>query len=89
MRAWYASGGWRWRLARAAARRAALAAADERGQGTVEYALLLATFLTTVVAMGAIWHAARDGVLLGCATRASSHSMEEVDVGALQDVLAY
>lgn len=62
----------------------------ERGQSTVEYALVLLAFLSLVVALGALWHVARDGRLLETARDAGSHNFGEgVTVGLLQDVLAY
>lgn len=63
---------------------------DEHGQSTVEYAVVLIAFLSLVLALGAIWHAARDGRLLSSARDASSHNCEQgFSVGLLQDVTAY
>lgn len=63
---------------------------DERGQSTVEYALVLLAFLSMVVALAAIWGAARGGRLLQIARDASSHNAEGgVSVELLQDVLSY
>jgi len=46
---------------------------DETGQATIEYALLVFAFMAAIVGMGALWHAARDGVLLELALGAASH----------------
>lgn len=62
----------------------------ESGQSTVEYALVLLAFLATIVGMGAIWHASRDGRLADLARAAASHAMASgLDVKVLQDVTAF
>lgn len=43
------------------------------GQSTVEYAVVLCAFLALVTALGALWHAGRDGKLLSIAIQAASH----------------
>ena len=65
------------------------AVAGECGQSTLEYLLTLAAFLAMVVALGAIWHAARDGRLLALATDAASHGSGAGAVSMLKDVLEY
>ena len=62
---------------------------DDRGQSTLEYALVLFSFLALVGALAALWGAARDGRLLGLAVDAASHSLSAGLVAALQDVLAF
>jgi len=42
-----------------------------------------------VVALGAVWHAARDGRLLDLAVESASHSLSAGLVAALQDVLVF
>ncbi len=60
------------------------------GQSTLEYALVLMAFISMVVAMGALWHASRDGAMLERARRYASHSLEEGVTGELlQDVSSY
>lgn len=63
--------------------------ADEGGQSTVEYLLVLSAFLVAVVVMGLLWHAGRDGALVGEATRAASHGTAQGGVALLKDVLCY
>lgn len=63
--------------------------AAERGQATLEYLLVLMAFLAIVLAMGSLWHAARDGRLAGLARDASSHNAQGGLVGMAQDLLAY
>ncbi|WP_455136023.1 hypothetical protein [Thermophilibacter sp.] len=63
--------------------------ADEKGQSTVEYLLVLSAFLAVVVVLGLLWHAGRDGALVGEATRAASHGTAQGEVALLKDVLGY
>lgn len=61
-----------------------------RGQSTLEYALVLLAFLGTVVALGLIWRASRDGRLVERAGEAASHELGSgITIGLLQDVLAF
>lgn len=60
------------------------------GQSTLEYALVLLAFLSTILALGAIWHASRDGRLVGLAREAGSHGIVSgISVGLLQDVTTF
>lgn len=60
---------------------------DLRGQSCVEYALVLIAFAAMVLAMGAVWHAGRDGALLRQARDASSHLVGGSGVlGMLRDI---
>lgn len=62
----------------------------EAGQSTLEYALVLMAFLSTILALGVVWHAARDGRLVDHAREAASHAIGSgIDVGLLQDVTAF
>ncbi len=62
----------------------------ERGQSTVEYALIVFAFMASIVGLGAIWHGARDGVLLRLCTESLSHELSaRGDVGSVQDVSLY
>lgn len=64
--------------------------AGERGQSTVEYALVLFAFLAVALGLGSMWHAARDGALLRRATGSSSHALTaEGALGSTQDLLIY
>ncbi len=63
---------------------------EERGQSTVEYALVLFAFLWMVLALGALWGVARSGKFLEIARDASSHNVERgLDLGLLQDIFAF
>lgn len=60
-----------------------------RGQSTVEYLLVLLAFVSAVVALGLLWHAGRDGVLVGLATTSASHGTGQGALALLRDVLEY
>ena len=63
---------------------------EERGQSTVEYALVAIAFLSMVLALGALWHAGRDGLLLRRAVDAASHGLGGGGMlGALRDVALF
>lgn len=63
---------------------------DERGQSSVEYALVLMAFLSIVLALGALWRVAHEGRMQDLVREASSHSLGDgVSVGLVQDVTAY
>lgn len=62
--------------------------ADERGQGTVEYAVVTAAFVCVVVAGAALWRALSEGLFVDHALLAASHHV----AGALTwatDVFSY
>ena len=59
------------------------------GQSTVEYLLVLAAFVSAVGALGLLWHAGRDGVLVNLATTSASHGFEQGGVSLLKDVMEY
>lgn len=61
----------------------------QRGQGSVEYALVLLAFIASLVALSALWHAGRDGALLRRAIDAASHSMGSGFVAGSKDLLLY
>lgn len=61
----------------------------QRGQASVEYALVLLAFVASFVALAAIWHAARDGLLLERARDAASHSFASGLLDASKDFLLY
>lgn len=62
----------------------------ERGQSSVEYVLVMIAFLSMVIALGALWHTGRDGVLLNTAVEASSHQVGGSDVlGSLRDIALF
>lgn len=63
---------------------------ERSGQASVEYAIVVATFLVAVAALGALWAAFDDGRVLEVAREACSHGYEGApDVGTWQDVLLF
>ncbi|MEG0374075.1 MAG: hypothetical protein RR547_01530 [Raoultibacter sp.] len=62
---------------------------DERGQGTVEYALVLFSLLAIIVACGVLWHAIETGSFVDHAAMSASHNLASVSPGAFVDVLLY
>lgn len=61
----------------------------ERGQATVEYALVLVAFLSIALGLGAVWRAVRDGGLLDGAVGAASHTWSGSMLGTLRDIALY
>lgn len=61
----------------------------EKGQGTVEYVIVLFGFLALIVTLGLLWHLVRDGALTELAVAASSHSLSGGLAPALKDLLSY
>ena len=62
---------------------------DERGQATVEYAIVFAGFLALIVGLGALWRMLGDGVLVEHAIAVASHHVQAVAPVVLVDVLMY
>ena len=61
----------------------------QRGQSTVEYALVLLAFLSVAVALAVVWHAGKSG-LLDRAVGSSSHRLGGGDMlGSFRDILLY
>ncbi len=61
-----------------------------RGQGTLEYALVLFAFIASIMSLGLIWHGVRDGALLRQAVRSASHALSGTDpVGSSKDLLLF
>lgn len=61
---------------------------DERGQSTVEYAVVAATFVAIVVALGFLSDALDDGILVRHAVAAASHNVES-GIGGVVDVFCF
>ncbi|WP_229033337.1 hypothetical protein, partial [Eggerthella lenta] len=78
---------------RAVGRRAGAAiradAFDERGQGTVEFALVTAAFLAAVVALGALWRSLEAGMFVDHALMSASHHIQMTMPGSVADVFLY
>lgn len=62
--------------------------ADERGQGTVEFAVVTAAFVALIVALGAMWRLFGEGKAMEHALASASHHIELSSAGAV-DVLLY
>lgn len=63
--------------------------ASREGQSTLEYLLVLGAFVALLAALGLLWHAAKDGVLVGLATESASHGAGQGPVGMLKDVAVF
>ena len=63
-------------------------ARDQTGQATLEYAVVLATFLALCAGLAAIWHASANGVFARASTEAASHSMND-PIGLAKDISLY
>ncbi len=60
------------------------------GQSSVEYALVLLAFLAMVLALGAVWQAARNGSLQRLEQSAASHAVEgEGVLGGMRDIVLF
>lgn len=62
---------------------------NRSGQGTVEYAVVLAAFMAIVVALGALWHFLDAGTVVQHALQGASHHLQSVTAGAIGDVFQY
>lgn len=62
---------------------------DEEGQSTTEFLLTAMSLAAASAALGALWHAARDGGLLGLASGAASHALGSGTLAGLKDILAF
>ena len=64
--------------------------AGANGQSSVEYALVLVALLAMVLALGAVWAAARDGGLSRLGERAASHAVSgEGALGGIRDIVLF
>ena len=61
----------------------------ERGQSTVEFAIVMAGFLAVVAALSALWHALGGGLLVEHALAAASHHIHAAAAGAASDIFLY
>ncbi len=60
-----------------------------RGQGTVEFAVVLFGFLALLAALGVLWRSVQDGLLVSHALQSASHHLETVAPGVVSDVFLY
>lgn len=59
------------------------------GQGTVEYAVVLAAVIAMVVGFGALWHFFDAGTPIAHALQSASHHLQSAAAGAIGDVFMY
>ena len=62
---------------------------NERGQGTVEFALVTAAFLAAVIALGALWRGLEAGMFVDHALMSASHHIQMTMPGSVADVFLY
>lgn len=63
--------------------------ADQKGQATVEYAVIVAAFLAMAVALGMFWHMLDDGLLVEHALAVASHHIQSVAPATIADIFLY
>lgn len=61
---------------------------DERGQSTVEYAIVMVSFICIAVALGLLMEAMENGTFLLHAISAASHNVQVI-LGGTADVFSY
>lgn len=61
----------------------------ERGQSTVEFAVVTAALIVIVVAAGALWRHLEDGRFVEHALSSASHHVELTAPGSVADVFLY
>ncbi|MEA5019877.1 MAG: hypothetical protein VB027_05870 [Gordonibacter sp.] len=62
---------------------------DVQGQGTVEFALVAAGFLSVTIACGMLWRVFEGGLFVEHALTAASHHVQGIAPGFLVDVFLY
>lgn len=62
---------------------------SEKGQSTVEFAVITAGFIAATVALSALWHAFGDGLLVEHALAVASHHVQSVAPVAVGDIFLY
>lgn len=60
----------------------------EKGQGTVEFAVVTAAIVVVVVALGALWRLLQDGAFVAHAAASASHHVQGA-FGAVADVFMF
>lgn len=61
----------------------------QRGQSTVEFAVVAAGFIALVVALGALWRFASGGALVEHALAAASHHLQAAAPAFISDIFLY
>lgn len=59
------------------------------GQGTLEYALVMAGFLSVIVALASLWRVLNGGVFVEHALMSASHHVQAVAPGVATDVFLF
>lgn len=59
------------------------------GQGTVEYAVVLAAVVAMIAGFGALWHFFDQGAPVMHALQSASHHVQSAAAGAIGDVFMY
>lgn len=62
---------------------------SERGQGTVEYAVVLAGVLCAIMALGVLAKAMGEGLFVEHALMSASHHLQLAALGSVADVFAF
>lgn len=62
---------------------------NDKGQSTVEFAVITSGFVALIVALGLFWHALGDGLLVEHALAAASHHLQGVPIPNIADVFRY
>ena len=62
---------------------------DERGQATVEYAIVFFGFLALLTALGTLWRLWADGIPIEHALQSASHHLLSAAPGAISDLFLY
>ena len=61
----------------------------ERGQSTVEYAVVTAAFLALLLGLGLLWRSLSSGAFVDHAVLSASHHIQTSVLGGCVDVLLY
>ncbi len=69
--------------------RARAVAQGERGQATVEFAVVMGAFLAIALACGALWRALEGGLFVEHALASASHHVQAAAPGNVADVFLY
>ena len=64
------------------------ATVQERGQSSVEFALVFAAVLCVIVGLGSLWHLGDNGTIVDHAASAASHHVQG-DATSVADVFSY
>lgn len=62
---------------------------DINGQGTLEFALVTAAFLSIVIVLASLWQAIEGGLFVEHALATASHHVHMVSTGVVGDVFLY